>query len=168
MIVADLGCGPGYLTVPAAEMAGQEGRIYAIDSDAKSIAALIEKAKRKGLSSRIDARVSSAAHLPFIPDGAIDLIIAKGLICCMSDHGGALREVHRMLKPNGVAYFSVTKLGSKKDGRWVGREEWGKILAEFDVQENGEGITNRWAWVTRTTSDSYPSSSAQQQGRSAT
>jgi ubiquinone/menaquinone biosynthesis C-methylase UbiE len=155
MIVADLGCGPGYLTLPAADMVGPEGRIYAIDSDAKSIAALIEKANRKGLSSTIDVHVSSAAQVPFIPNGTIDLVIAKGLICCMSDHEGALGEIRRILKPGGVAFLSVTKLGSKRDGRWVGRDEWRKILSEFDVQENGEGLTNRWAWVARTARDSH-------------
>jgi ubiquinone/menaquinone biosynthesis C-methylase UbiE len=147
MIMADLGCGPGYLTVPAAEMVGPGGRIYAVDSDEKSIVVLTEKAKKQGLSSIIDARVSSAAHVPFIPDGAIDLVIAKGLICCMFDHQGVLREIHRMLKSGGVAYLTVTKLLSKKDGRSVGGEEWRKILGEFDIKENGEGMTNRWAWV---------------------
>jgi ubiquinone/menaquinone biosynthesis C-methylase UbiE len=147
MIVADLGCGPGYLTLPVAEIVGAEGRVYAVDFDEKSIVALTEKAKRKSLSSIIDARVSSAANLPFIPDGTIDLVFAKGLLCCMFDHDGALREIHRMLKSGGFAYLSVTKLVRKKDGRSVGTEEWGKILGGFEIQKNHEGITNRWAWV---------------------
>jgi len=30
-VVADLGCGPGYYTLPLAESVGPEGRVYAVD-----------------------------------------------------------------------------------------------------------------------------------------
>jgi ubiquinone/menaquinone biosynthesis C-methylase UbiE len=147
MVVADLGCGPGYLTIPAAVMVGSEGKVYAVDADEKSISVLTEKAGRRGLSATIEPHVGSAAEMTFIPDGAADLVIGKGLLCCMSDHNGALREMHRVMKPGGAAFLSVSKLVRKKDVRSVGREEWRSILGRFQVQEEREGITNRWAWV---------------------
>ncbi len=65
----------------------------------------------------------------------------------MADHAGALAEIKRILKPDGLAYISVTKVLRKKDPRTVTKEEWKRILEGFWVQENGEGLTSRWAAV---------------------
>ncbi len=146
MIVADLGCGPGYLALPAAEAVGEEGRVYAVDSDERHIVALREKAAESGVSN-VETHQGSAADVGYIPSATVDLVIAKGLICCMLDHEGALREIQRILKPGGAAFFSVTKFGGKKDRRRVDKEEWEGILSRFVVKTRGEGLTNRWSWV---------------------
>jgi len=46
------------------------------------------------------------------------------------EHEAAVSELKRILKPEGLAYISVAT------GPWsyVGREEWEKILGEFDVR----------------------------------
>jgi len=46
-VVADLGCGPGYFTIPLAEKVGESGRVYAVDSDSKLIQAVKGKARKK-------------------------------------------------------------------------------------------------------------------------
>ncbi|MBI3116789.1 MAG: class I SAM-dependent methyltransferase [Thaumarchaeota archaeon] len=144
MIVADLGCGPGYLCLPMAVDGG--GRVYAVDFDEKQIVAVRKKAARNGLSN-IEAHSGSASNLGFIPTASIDLVIAKGLLCCMLDHEGALREIHRIIKPGGTVYISVARFTGRNDQRRVGKEEWERILAQFRVQERGDGLTSRWAWV---------------------
>lgn len=146
MIVADLGCGPGYLSLPTAGAVDRGGRVYAVDSDEKQIVAVRKKAARNGLSN-IEAHSGSASNLGFIPTASIDLVIAKGLLCCMLDHEGALREIHRIIKPGGTVYISVARFTGRNDQRRVGKEEWERILAQFRVQERGDGLTSRWAWV---------------------
>lgn len=146
MIVADLGCGPGYLCLPTAAAVEGGSRVYAVDFDEKQIVAVRKKAARNGLSN-IEAHSSSASTLGFIPTASIDLVIAKGLLCCMLDHEGALREIHRIIKPGGTVYISVARFTGRNDQRRVGKEEWERILAQFRVQERGDGLTSRWAWV---------------------
>lgn len=146
MIVADLGCGPGYLSLPAAVAVDGEGRVYAVDFDEKQIVAVRKKAMKDGISN-IEAHSSSASDLGFIPTASVDLVIAKGLLCCMLDHEGALREIHRITKPGGTVYISIARFARKTDQRRVGKEEWERILAQFRVQERGDGLTSRWAWV---------------------
>ena len=95
----------------------------------------------------IEAHVSSAADLSFIPGGTVDFVFANGLICCMLDHAGVIRELKRVVKPAGVAYLSVSRMSRKSDPRRVGREEWSRLIEEFRVVNRGEGLTNRWAVV---------------------
>jgi ubiquinone/menaquinone biosynthesis C-methylase UbiE len=127
-------------------MVGAAGKVYAADSDAKAIKALVAQATRRGLNN-VDARACSAADIDFIPSASADFVLAHGLLCCMTDHRGALGQIKRILKPEGTAYLSVSKMAPRKDRRTVGREEWRAILAEFKVLGEGDGLTARWGYV---------------------
>jgi len=144
-MAADIGCGPGYFTIPLAETVGPSGRVYAADPDSKAINALNEKIDARGLRKVIEVKATSAAKLEFIPDTSIDFAFANGVLCCMLDHSGAVAEIKRILKPHRLCYLSVSKLIRKKDPRSVPKDEWIRILKDFDVQEIGEGFMNRWA-----------------------
>jgi SAM-dependent methyltransferase len=145
--VADLGCGPGYYTIPMAELAGPGGKVYAVDFDPRAIEGVAKKAEARGLERVVDARAGSAAEADFIPNGSVDFVFAHGLLCCMKDHSGALCQIKRMLKKDGLAYLSVTKFGRKKDPRTVTAEEWERMLGGFRVVSSGEGLLTRWALV---------------------
>ena len=145
--VADLGCGPGFYTIPLAECVGPEGKVYAVDSDEKAIRAVEKKAGEGGLSN-IETRVSSAGGLSFIKDGTMDFVLAHGLLCSMApgERDSAVREIKRILKPGGRAYISVAK------GPWsyVTRADWEGILDGFRVERKGSQgfvIADRWAVV---------------------
>jgi ubiquinone/menaquinone biosynthesis C-methylase UbiE len=145
--VADVGCGPGYFTLPLAELVGPEGRVYAVDSDPKSIRVLKRKTDGKGLQTTIETHVASAAEMAMIRDASVDFVFANGVLCCMEDHEGAVAEIKRILKGNGVAYLSVAKLSRKNDTRAVRKTEWNQILGGFVVNERDEGLVDRWAVV---------------------
>jgi ubiquinone/menaquinone biosynthesis C-methylase UbiE len=49
--LADIGCGDGYFTLPAARMAGKSGVIYGIDTHAKALEELKAKAAAEGLAN---------------------------------------------------------------------------------------------------------------------
>ena len=148
-VVADLGSGSGFYALPLARRVGSSGKVYAVDFDAKAVRALSTKAEGLKLSAVVDARVGSAAQLGFISDASADFVLANGLLCCMVDHGGAIGEIKRILKPSGTAYLSVTRGFRKSDPRSVSRAEWQRILEEFEVLEGGEGLTDRWALVSK-------------------
>jgi ubiquinone/menaquinone biosynthesis C-methylase UbiE len=95
MTAADLGCGPGYFTIAMAEAVGPEGRIYAVDSDERSVRAIKSKARKHGYQN-IEARVASAAQLTFIQDKSVDFILGDGLICCMAEPEAGIRELQRI------------------------------------------------------------------------
>ncbi len=51
--IADIGCGSGFFTLPAARMAGKDGAVYGVDSDAECAAG----AAREGGKRRADQRL---------------------------------------------------------------------------------------------------------------
>lgn len=149
-VAADLGCGPGYFTIPIAKLIGPTGKIYAVDSDERSIQVLVAKSEAQELGNIVEAHAASAADVKRIPTECADFVLAHGLLCCMTKHDQAVAEIKRIMKPTGIAYLSVAKLNRRNDPRAVSKREWHKILAGFIVEESGEGIFNRWAIVSRT------------------
>ena len=146
--VADLGCASGFFAIPMAEVVGPEGKVYAIDSDEKSIKKLNSKSSRLG-HQNIHARVESAAQLDSIGDHSLDFVFANLVLCCMVDHAGAVSEIKRTLKSDGSAYMSVARLQNwRKDPKHVVREEWRSILEGFQITKERTSLTARWAVVT--------------------
>jgi tRNA G46 methylase TrmB len=78
-VVADLGCGSGYYTLPMAEIVGPEGKVVAVDLSRTSIRTLEKKAEKRGYGN-IEVHAASAADLSFIKDGSVDFILANGLL----------------------------------------------------------------------------------------
>ncbi len=103
MKVLDLGCGSGAFTTFVARVAGETGKVYAVDLQP----AMLRQIKRK-LSqpenqdiTNIELRQASAYDLPF-EDGSLDLTCMVTVLPEIPDRGRALREVKRVLKAGGI------------------------------------------------------------------
>jgi ubiquinone/menaquinone biosynthesis C-methylase UbiE len=131
-VVADIGCGPGYFTFALADAVGQDGRVYAVDSDEKAVRAVEKKADNKRIKN-IEAHTSSAARLGFIDDESVDFILADGLLCCVApqEHVAVVNEIKRIMKPEAKAIF-VTARGAIS---YVDDVEWESVLNEFKVEQ---------------------------------
>ncbi len=143
----DLGCGAGFHTLAIARIVGEKGTVYAVDFDARVISRLQRRARRRSFDRVIEARATSASEIDFIESGSVHFVLAEGLLCCMTDHAGAIRQIKRVLRPEGKAYLSVVKLLRPDDPRTVSREEWQRLLSSFRLLERGETLTSRWALV---------------------
>lgn len=144
-VAVDLGSGPGYFTIPMAERVGPEGKIYAVDSNVKCIRSIEKKAKKLQYDN-IEAHTTSAHDLNFIENESVDFVLANGLLCSMSpkNHGLAVKEIKRILKPDGFVYISVAR-GSIS---YVDDEEWEDILKGFKVEKRSDISLSRgdhWA-----------------------
>lgn len=131
-VVADLGCGPGYYTFALADAVGQDGRVYAVDSDEKAIRAVEKKADNKRIKN-IGVHTSSAARLGFIADESVDFVLADGLLCCVApqEHAEVVNEIKRIMKPDAKAIL-VTARGSIS---YVDDVEWESVLNQFKVEQ---------------------------------
>ena len=100
MVFMDIGCGYGFFTIPAAQIVGENGKIYAVDIDDSAIDRLKSKAKEKGLTN-ISAKVGEAEEMVFC-DECADIVFYSTVLHDFRDPAKVLRNAKRMLKPAGT------------------------------------------------------------------
>jgi ubiquinone/menaquinone biosynthesis C-methylase UbiE len=103
-VVLDVGCGTGYLSLPAAEITGQQGKVIAADLQAEMLYGLQEKAEKKGLSSRIQLLQTAEDHIGVMEP--VDVVLAFWMVHEVRDQKGFLSEIYQSLKP-GKSLFLV-------------------------------------------------------------
>jgi ubiquinone/menaquinone biosynthesis C-methylase UbiE len=99
MSVADVGCGPGFFTLPAAALVGPSGRIYALDITPEMLLAVQEKARGAGLGN-IEAVLSEESAIP-LPDAVAQFALVAFVLHEAVRPDVFLGEVVRLLAPGG-------------------------------------------------------------------
>jgi ubiquinone/menaquinone biosynthesis C-methylase UbiE len=103
MSVVDYGCGPGSFTMPAAELVGHEGRVFAVDIHPLAISTVEQKASRKGLQNVETILVTG--YDTGIEKSSVDRVLLIDTIHAIEDPDALFREIHRMLKPDGLLFM---------------------------------------------------------------
>jgi ubiquinone/menaquinone biosynthesis C-methylase UbiE len=104
MILADLGCGYGTFSIPAAQIVGNRGIVYAIDVDPKMVERVSERAHRIGLTNviaRTGDIIASPRKKPGIPARSVDLALLANIIHGTRKKVHLLKSVSRILRDNG-------------------------------------------------------------------
>ena len=96
--ILDYGCGVGSYTFPAANLVGKKGKVYALDKQLSAIKKVEEKAKMEGFRN-IDTILSDGDT--GLPDESVDVILLYGVLPEIESKESLLRELYRVLKPNG-------------------------------------------------------------------
>lgn len=101
--VADLGCGPGYFTIPIVKAIGSGGKIFAVDEDPNMLEHLRKNVGRSLTPDQVSIVVHSEADVARtgITEGVVDLVFIANLVHDLPDVKAFFAEVHRMLKPRG-------------------------------------------------------------------
>jgi len=101
--VLDYGCGPGSYIIPAAELVGKSGKIYALDIHPLAIQRVQRIASTKHLTN-VETICSDCKT--GLPDNSLDAVLLYDVFHKLSEPDAVLEELHRVLKPNGVLSFS--------------------------------------------------------------
>jgi len=104
--VLEVGCGPGFFTIPAAKMVGEKGLIYAIDVNHRAMKRVEEKMRKHGLSN-IKPILGNAANSG-LQEGSIDLAFIFGLRYIAGGLSNLIAEIYRILKSEGMLSFEKT------------------------------------------------------------
>ena len=102
MCVLDVGCGMGFFSLPLAKLVGEKGRVVCIDLQEKMIKGLVARAKKAGLTGRIDVRICDQSSLG-VRDlaGKIDFALAFALVHEVPDKERLFAEMYDTMKPTG-------------------------------------------------------------------
>jgi ubiquinone/menaquinone biosynthesis C-methylase UbiE len=101
--VLDYGCGPGGYIIPLAELVGESGKIYALDIHPLAIRKVQDIASKKRLAN-VETILSDCKT--GLPDDTLDAVLLYDAFHHLSDPNVVLRELHRVLKPDGILSFS--------------------------------------------------------------
>jgi ubiquinone/menaquinone biosynthesis C-methylase UbiE len=114
--ILDFGCGSGNYAIPAAKIVGEEGLVYALDKDKRSLDQLMRKAESMGLKNiiRLDTSNESGTGLD---DESLDVVLLYDVLHHYyfpraEARRQLLRESYRVLRPSGLLSFYPTHLQS--------------------------------------------------------
>lgn len=96
-VVADIGCGIGYFTIPAAKQTQEN--VYAVDIEQKMLEYLGNRIQPEGIKN-ITAMQGSAESLP-LPSCSVDRMIYSLILHEVDDLKATLREMKRILRKDG-------------------------------------------------------------------
>ncbi len=96
-IIMDVGCGNGLLTAELARALGSSGRVIGVDPSDDMRKSAIERCKDFDWVEIVEGSVS---QLPAGPE-SVDKAVSVQVFEYLSDIPGAIKEIHRVLKPGG-------------------------------------------------------------------
>lgn len=100
-VVADLGCGNGFYVLPAAQMVGREGVVYAVDAKENSLAATISIANQFGYKNVKVVKADLSQPLTDIVESSCDLVIVGSILHEIKQKEALIKNIYRILKPGG-------------------------------------------------------------------
>lgn len=134
---ADIGCGTGVFTFPAAEIGGASARLYAVDTSQEMLDDVTTQAAEKNI--RTITTVKSDPYDFKLDSQTIDFVIISSVLHEIDDKSRFLAEAKRICKPGGkIAVIEFTEtdngFGPPLDMR-IKPESATKLLSETGFVE---------------------------------
>jgi ubiquinone/menaquinone biosynthesis C-methylase UbiE len=109
--VLDFGCGPGSYILPLVKLVGESGKIYALDIHPLAI----QKVKYIALKKRLTNVETILSDCQMgLPDNSLDAVLLYDAFHHLSDPDIVLKEIHRVLKPDGILSFGDHHMKEKE------------------------------------------------------
>jgi len=136
--VLDFGCNKGNYTLPASEVIGPHGKLYALDKQPEMLSDLQRKLQKRGNHHVECIRVAENDGIP-LATCSVDVVLLydvlhRGYFPQFREREQHLTEIHRILKSGGLLSFYPTHL-----------KQYGMTLAKIldEVSSVGFELTGR-------------------------
>jgi ubiquinone/menaquinone biosynthesis C-methylase UbiE len=111
--LADIGCGPGFFTIPGAQIVGERGRVLAGDVQGEMLSAVKARITEYGLNN-VRVFKTSDADVP-LPPGCADLVLLAFTLNEVEHRARFLHRAGRLLKPDArLAVVEWEKIGESE------------------------------------------------------
>ena len=112
--VADIGAGPGVLSVPLAKAVAPGGKVYAVEIDKGYFPHIAQKAAAEKVTNVVT--VLGAFTDPQLPARDVDVALFHDVLHHIQDRAGYLKAIAGYMKPQGrIAIVELPSTGSHKD-----------------------------------------------------
>jgi ubiquinone/menaquinone biosynthesis C-methylase UbiE len=99
MVVLDMGCGPGFFTLPMAQLVGRTGRVIAVDLQEGMLKIVQSKVANTELENRIVLHQCAVDRVGVVDK--VDFVLLFYMVHEIPDKAGFFSEIASMLKPGG-------------------------------------------------------------------
>ncbi|RJS74270.1 methyltransferase domain-containing protein [Candidatus Bathyarchaeota archaeon] len=131
MTVVEIGPGKGSYTIAVARRVLPNGKVYAVDIQESVVERLKKRIEREGITN-VYPKIDDVYALSF-DDSSVDRVLAITVLPEIPDPIKALRELHRILKPDGLLCLSELFLDPDYPLRRTEKRRADK--AEFEVKQ---------------------------------
>jgi ubiquinone/menaquinone biosynthesis C-methylase UbiE len=147
LTVADIGAGPGVLSVPIAQAVAPAGKVYAEDIDA----GFFDHIKQKAAAAKVTniTTVLGVPTDPKLPASDVDVVLFHDVLHHISDRAGFLKAVAKYVTKDGrIAVVELPPNGAHKDepALVVTKDQvktW-MAAAGFKPVQEFDGIPGKW------------------------
>ena len=136
----DIGCGRGFLTLPAAHIVGWEDRVYAVDISSDHLDELRLHVKKLGLGN-VEVIQTDAVELDGIPEMTVDRAALIFSLHHIERRADALSTLLRKLRP-GASIIIVDPIKSRMLGHGTQPEEMLRLFKNvgYTINYYGKGL----------------------------
>jgi ubiquinone/menaquinone biosynthesis C-methylase UbiE len=159
MTMADLGSGPGFFTIPMAQITGEKGLVYAVDSNQNMLDNLKENIAKSGVNPKVIKIEKTDVCHTGIPNESVDLVLFANVLHEVADRKAFFQEVKRICK---ITAFIVdvdwkkiqTEHGPPLESR-LSEDEANQILSEsgFTVVKQTDAGTYHYELIAKLSSN---------------
>ncbi|MFL5620749.1 MAG: methyltransferase domain-containing protein [Gemmatimonadaceae bacterium] len=108
--VLDVGSGSGTDVLIASQLVGARGKVFALDMTEAMRAKLRSNVSAAG-AANVEVLDGNAEELP-LPDASVDVVTSNGVLNLVPDKAAAIREIARVLKPDGRVQLADIVVGT--------------------------------------------------------
>ena len=140
-VVADIGCGSGYLALKLARVVGARGRVVALDVRELPVFVIRFRAWRARLESLRAVRVPPED--PLLPAGGVDAAVVLNTYHELGDPAAMLAKIHDGLRPGGRLVVVDRRPRAVEAGARPGDHEVPASVVQVALQDRGFTVTSR-------------------------
>lgn len=150
--MADIGCGIGYFSIPAAEIVGPSTKIiYALDISEEMLEEVEKRANEAGVSNI--RRIKSEEYDLKLGDQSVGFALMSNVLHEIDDKQRYINEIHRIISDGGklaiIEWEKVEGISGPPFDHRISYEETEKILSEngfkdckrISIEQDHYGIT---------------------------
>lgn len=137
MVVADIGCGTGFFTIPLAVLVGSRGWVFAVDISRGMMLDIKKRIKNEGLKN-VKTVLSHENNIP-LPSKVLDYCLLVSVVHELENKILFFKELKRLLKKDGKAGIIEWKKKSSPLGPPL-RERISPAAMRQMLAENGFAV----------------------------
>jgi len=126
-VILDYGCGIGFNTIPAAEIVGKEGMVYALDIHPLAVKAVEKKIRKKGLKN---VKTILSGLNTGLPNESVDIVLLYNVLPMVKNRPALIKELYRVLKPGGILSIKSGLIVNLYSGGKMGTKDLEKLMLD--------------------------------------